>query len=465
MLALYQNYFDVVPGVKNGKENTQPFKKKRFIFGLFVLLLVDVLWVASSEFTKFLYTEKKLERPFLITYVRCSMLLVYLFVLCFNPPSRDPCRPTQDYTQLLEPNGETEDENYFSDSASNSLGDSTFVPVRAGEATDSDDAAPRAVRFNKVAEVRVMSASQAGEALLARLSWSASVRASEYAQRRAAAAATRRHVRLALIFCVPWFVANYLYRLSLVNTTAGSATVYISASSAFVLTLGAIFAQMPNDRFSLNKCIAVLFTAAGLVSVGTSESHYNNWTGIISSLGAALCYALHLMMLRRELRKGESINAPLLTGLVGSACAGVTWILGGALGAAGIERAELPIAKLWTWLLIDALIGPLLYETLWLWGRSLTNSRTATAFLGLTIPLSLCVEAYRGYSGDIFKWVGAILAAIGWTMAAYGEWSQAHSVFSWLRTRVCPSQGFVLLRNGGDLDEQSEALMSTEEPT
>lgn len=32
-------------------------------------------------------------------------------------------------------------------------GDSTFVPVRAGENTDSDDAAPRAVRFNKVAEV------------------------------------------------------------------------------------------------------------------------------------------------------------------------------------------------------------------------------------------------------------------------------------------------------------------------
>lgn len=35
-----------------------------------------------------------------------------------------------------------------------SQGDSTFVPVRAaGETTDSDDAAPRAVRFNKVAEV------------------------------------------------------------------------------------------------------------------------------------------------------------------------------------------------------------------------------------------------------------------------------------------------------------------------
>lgn len=52
-------------------------------------------------------------------------------------------------------------------------------------------------------QVRVMSAAQAGEALLARLSWAASVRATEHAQRRAAAAATRRHLRLAVLFAVP----------------------------------------------------------------------------------------------------------------------------------------------------------------------------------------------------------------------------------------------------------------------
>ncbi|KAJ2948431.1 hypothetical protein O0L34_g7674 [Tuta absoluta] len=100
--------------------------------------------------TKYIYIEKKLERPFLVTYVRSSLLFIYLLVLCFTPPTRDPCRPT-DYTQLLEPTAETDDEHYFNESGT-SLGDSTFVPVRAGETTDSDDAAPRAVRFNKVAE-------------------------------------------------------------------------------------------------------------------------------------------------------------------------------------------------------------------------------------------------------------------------------------------------------------------------
>ncbi|KOB79454.1 putative solute carrier family 35 member F5-like protein [Operophtera brumata] len=210
----------------------------------------------------------------------------------------------------------TDDESYFKEST-NSLGDSTFVPVRAGEATDSDDAAPRAVRFNKVAEVRVMSAAMAGEALLARLSWAASVRATEHAQRRAAAAATRRHLRLAMLFCLPvrvmsaamageallarlswaasvratehaqrraaaaatrrhlrvamlfclpWFISNYLYRLSLLHSSTGSATLYTSCAGALALSLGALFAQAPNDRFTASKGVAVLLTAAGLVS-------------------------------------------------------------------------------------------------------------------------------------------------------------------------------------------------------
>lgn len=63
-----------------------------------------------------------------------------------------------------------------------------------------------------------------------------------------------------------WFISNYLYRLSLLYTTTGSATIYTSTAGALALSFGAIFAQVPHDRFTLSKCIAVLLTAAGLVS-------------------------------------------------------------------------------------------------------------------------------------------------------------------------------------------------------
>lgn len=60
-----------------------------------------------------------------------------------------------------------------------SLSDSTFVPIKTPEAvsgTESDDSSARSVRFNKLAEVREMSPHEASEALMSRLSYSASMR-------------------------------------------------------------------------------------------------------------------------------------------------------------------------------------------------------------------------------------------------------------------------------------------------
>ncbi|XP_045452737.1 solute carrier family 35 member F5 [Melitaea cinxia] len=459
MLTLCHNYFGVTSNNKNNKDDDQTFSKRKFAFGLFILFLVSVLWVVSSELTKYIYIEKKLERPFLVTYVRSSLLFVYLVVLCFTPPTRDPCRPA-DYTQLLEPTAETDDETFYTES-NNSLGDSTFVPVRAGEATDSDDAAPRAVRFNKVAEVRVMSAAMAGEALLARLSWSASIRATEYAQRRAAAAATRRHLKLALVFCVPWFIANYLYRLSLLHSSPCSATLYTSTTAAFALSFGAMFAQVPTDRFSLSKCMAILLTTSGLVILGLSESHQSNWIGVLAAIGSAFCYSLHLMLFRQELRKGDGINSFLLVGVVGCACGCLAWSIGGVLAVSGVERAELPPPRLWSWLLLDAALGPLLLESLWLWGRCLTSSSTASASLALTLPLCACAEAWRG-AGSAWRAAAALLAAAGWLAAALPAPPRC---LARLAARLRPADGFAAIRNISELDEQSEALMSSEEPT
>ncbi|KAI8420023.1 hypothetical protein MSG28_008619 [Choristoneura fumiferana] len=277
----------------------------------------------------YIYIEQKIDRPFLVTYVRSSLLFVYLVVLCFSPPTRDPCRPA-DYTQLLEPTAETDEDTFFTES-NNSLGDSTFVPVRAGETTDSDDAAPRAVRFNKVAEVRVMSAAQAGEALLARLSWAASVRASEVAQRRAAAHATRRHLRMALLFALPWFISNYLYRLSLRGTRTGSATLLASAAGALALSLGAAGRQ-PADRLTLPKLCGVLLTAAALVMAAAGARAL--------SLGAAGRQPADRLTLPKLcgvlLTAAALVSAPLV------AAAGARALSLGAAGRQPADRLTLP---------------------------------------------------------------------------------------------------------------------------
>lgn len=49
----------------------------RFAIGSAVLLLVDILWVASSEITEYLYHEKKFNKPFFTAYCKSVMFVIY----------------------------------------------------------------------------------------------------------------------------------------------------------------------------------------------------------------------------------------------------------------------------------------------------------------------------------------------------------------------------------------------------
>lgn len=86
-----------------------------------------------------------------------------------------------------------------------------YVPVKTTEreivhdrssGTESDDSSIRSVRFNKLAEVRHMSEMEATEALLARLSYQASVRAGELAKRAAIKLPMMKVAKIAFIFCL-----------------------------------------------------------------------------------------------------------------------------------------------------------------------------------------------------------------------------------------------------------------------
>lgn len=75
--------------------------------------------------------------------------------------------------------------------------------------TESDDSSIRSVRFNKLAEVRHMSEAEATEALLARLSYQASLRAGELAKRAAIKLPLIKVAKIALIFCLLVTLIHY----------------------------------------------------------------------------------------------------------------------------------------------------------------------------------------------------------------------------------------------------------------
>lgn len=55
----------------------------RFAIGSAILLLVDILWVASSELTEYLYHEKKFNKPFFTAYSKSVMFAIYILGFFF----------------------------------------------------------------------------------------------------------------------------------------------------------------------------------------------------------------------------------------------------------------------------------------------------------------------------------------------------------------------------------------------
>lgn len=101
-------------------------RMRKLIFGLFLLLLVDIIWVSSSELTKvndfilllfsptnliyqliqfqYLYENEKFDKPFFCTYFKTSMFTFYLLVLGLISPWKDSCNKNANYTVDLKQN-------------------------------------------------------------------------------------------------------------------------------------------------------------------------------------------------------------------------------------------------------------------------------------------------------------------------------------------------------------------------
>lgn len=155
----------------------------------------------------------------------------------------------------------TEEDNFY-ENESNNLSDATFVPIKTHETVsgnESDDSSIRSVRFSKLAEVREMSPNEANEALMSRLSYSASLRVRRQKSHHKTA-------RTALMFCILWFVANYLFQLSLETGETALVTLLSSTSSFFTLALAALFPSAYGDKFTLSKLVAVGISISGVVS-------------------------------------------------------------------------------------------------------------------------------------------------------------------------------------------------------
>ncbi|XP_076012119.1 solute carrier family 35 member F5-like isoform X2 [Genypterus blacodes] len=424
-----------------GSQGSLVAQRRRMALGVVILLLVDVIWVASSELTSYIFKRQEYNKPFFSTFTKTSMFVLYLLGFLLWRPWRQQCTGTlkRRHSAFF-----AEAEAYFgpctTDSTVNhNLSEPLYVPVKFQDVAveqsnclTGDFESPskkQRVRFSNIMEVRQLPSTQALEAKLSRMSYPAT-RDHESMLRTVGKLTITDVAKISFFFCFVWFLANLSYQEALSDTQVAIVNILSSTSGLFTLILASIFPSNSSDRFTLSKLLAVALSMGGVALVSFSSMDNPDGKGFIGSLwslaGAAL-YAIYIVMIKRRVDREDKLDIPMFFGFVGLFNLLLLWPGFLLLHYTGFEAFELPSQLVWTYILINGLIGTVLSEFLWLWGCFLTSSLIGTLALSLTIPLSImadiCMQKVR------FSWLffaGAVPVFLSFFIAAllchYNNW-------------------------------------------
>nr|XP_026691600.1 solute carrier family 35 member F5-like isoform X2 [Ciona intestinalis] len=411
--------------------NPAPAKqsKSKFCLGLFLLLVVDIIWVASSEASRYLFKDIHYDKPYMSTYIKTSMFSIYLMGFILYAPWRRQCIrcACDDYPGQYQLVRETDTEDTDSEYQSkNSLSESIYVPTKLPSASelDSSDGEKKSknrVKFNHVMEVRHLEDTE--ETKMARMNYGAALRAKFRSKSKKGKLTVPQVMRISFFFSVVFFIGNVAYQEALAVSEVSLVNVLSSTSGLFTLILAALFPSGSSDRFTLSKLCAVLLSIAGITMVGLGASNtdiqslfnFNNSSlGILWSLIGTFCYALYLVSLKKSVGSDDNLDVPMFFGFVGMFSFTLLWPGMVALHYAGVEPFELPNKTSIILVLVNGLVGTVISELLWIWGCLLTSSLIATMSLSLTIPLSITLDiVFRKiqFSWLFYAGVGPVFAA------------------------------------------------------
>ncbi|OCT63213.1 solute carrier family 35 member F5 isoform X2 [Xenopus laevis] len=449
------------------------YQRRRLVLGIIILLLVDVIWVASSELTSYIFQEY--NKPFFSTFAKTSMFVLYLLGFIVWRPWRQQC------SKCFHDRNSTffaDAEGYFpacttDHSLAHSLSEPLYVPVKfhdlhnekvgtAGGAPEKSVKVPR-VRFSNLMEVRQLPSSQAVEAKLSRMA-NPPIRQSDAVLRSVGKLTVCQVAKISFFFCFVWFLANYSYQEALSDTQVAIVNIISSTSGLFTLILASVFPSNSGDRFTLSKLLAVALSIGGVVLVslsGSDKSRGKDTIGSIWSVLGAVLYAVYIVMLKRKVDREDKLDIPMFFGFVGLFNLLLLWPGFFLLHYTGFEAFEFPSTLVWIYIVINGLIGTVLSEFLWLWGCFLTSSLIGTLALSLTIPLSviadMCLQKVH------FSWVffaGAVPVFISFFVVTllchYNNWDPVMVGIRRVFVFICRKHR---IQRAAEDSEQSQSLI------
>lgn len=231
--------------------------------------------------------------------------------------------------------------------------------------------------------------------------------------------------KLALEFCILWFLANYFAAACLSYTTVASSTILASTSSIWTLLCGSLLRV---ERFTLRKLIGVGASLAGVALISTidvsGETDENRGSfphktprelalGDVMAFVSAVLYGFYAVFMKKRIGDESRVNMPLFFGLVGLSNVVLLWPGLVILHLTGIEPFQLPPTnKILTIVLVNS-ASSLVSDFCWAYAMLLTSPLIVSVGLSLTIPLSLVGQMVLDaqYASWLY-WAGAAIMVV-----------------------------------------------------
>jgi len=361
---------------------------RSYSLGLVFIVLVALIWAASSVLVQYLYSDQSFHSPFLLTYVGTSLFTLWL--------------PTRYITAWFS-------RRFFQ---RNSLELQAMTPYQnisgAQEVASEEQPFQSEDIDDQVIE-----------------HWT-----------------NEQHMRTAIYIAPVWFIANWTYNASLAYTSITSSTVLASTGSLFTFLFAVL---LRDERFGWIKLAGVLLGVTGSVltalhDAGSSDQAcvndcehglFGDFLGLVSAVG----YGAYAVQTRVMCPHNEELySMQLLLGYIGLFNMVVLspFVIWQLLG--GIELTLLVFG----FLVVKGLFDNVLSDYLWLRSVILTNATVATVGLGLTIPLAFASDLLLGKSSvmSVGSVLGALAVLAGFILVNVGNNDEAKE-----DARIRPSDG------------------------
>lgn len=231
--------------------------------------------------------------------------------------------------------------------------------------------------------------------------------------------------KLALEFCILWFLANYFAAACLSYTTVASSTILASTSSIWTLLCGSLLRV---ERFTLRKLIGVGASLAGVALISTidvsGETDENRGSfphksprelalGDVMAFVSAVLYGFYAVLMKKRIGDESRVNMPLFFGLVGLANVVLLWPGLVVLHLTGVEPFLLPPTRKILAIVLVNSASSLVSDFCWAYAMLLTSPLVVSVGLSLTIPLSLVGQMLLDaqYASWLY-WVGAAIMVV-----------------------------------------------------